>query len=326
MKGKGLLLFLYLILSSFYSFSSGNVSADTTKQKADSIKAWKINNGFFITFNQIAFSNWSAGGETSISGKANNDFSVSYSKNRFKFYHESRLAFGMVGYFHKRIEKTDDKIDMITSFGQTFSKKWATTALISFKSQFARGYKYPDDSTVISEFMAPGYLTLSLGANFKPNDAFQLFLSPVSGKFTFVLNQALADKGAYGVKKAIYDTSGNLIQHGERMLGELGINIVTSYSKTLMKNIKLNSILNLHNNFLEEKRSEVWIFDVDWDTKIVFKINKLFATLFYFHMKYDKNAKLPVYETDDEGNEVVVGYKAKVQIKESLGLSITFKI
>lgn len=323
-KVKKLILLLILLFLSFYSFSSE--SADTTKKVADSVKAWKITNGFFITFNQIAFSNWSAGGETSVSGKANNDFKVNYSKNRFKFFHESRLAYGMVGYFNKRIEKTDDKIDMITSFGQTFSKKWATTALISFKSQFAKGYKYPNDSVIISEFMAPGYLTLSLGTNFKPNDNFQLFLSPISGKFTFVLNQTLADKGAYGVKKAIYDTAGNLIHHGEKMLGELGINIVTSYNKKIMKNVKLNSILNLHNNFLEEKSSEIWIFDVDWDTKLVFKINKLFATLFYFHMKYDKNAKLPVYKTNNDGQEILTGYKAKLQIKESLGLSITFKI
>jgi hypothetical protein len=174
--------------------------------------------------------------------------------------------------------------------------------------------------------MAPGYLTLSLGANFNPNQHFQIFLSPVSGKFTFVLNQELADKGAYGVKKAIYDTAGNLLQHGEKMRGELGINIVTSYNHTLMKNIQFTSILTLHNNFLEEDKSKIWIFDVDWDNKIIFKINKLFSTVFYFYLKYDKNAKFPVYKTNEDGEEIFIGNKAKVQIKESLGLSITLRI
>ncbi len=329
MKGRVVLLIIYLFLSFNLSasvFLTDSIVSDTTKKHADSVKAWKVNNGLFITFNQIAFSNWAAGGETSISGKINNDFKASYKKGRFKFFHESQLAFGLVGYFNKRIEKTDDKIDIITSFGQTLNKKWTTTALITFKSQFANGYKYPDDSTLISQFMAPGYLTLSLGANFSPSKNFQLFLSPVSGKFTFVLNQELADKGAYGVKKAVYDTSGNLIQHGENLFGELGINIVTSVNWTLMKNIKVNSILNLHNNFLEEVKSDIWIFDVDWDNKVIFKINKLFATIFYFHLKYNKNAKFPVYETNDQGEEIVVGNKAKLQIKESLGLSIILKI
>jgi hypothetical protein len=306
--------------------ANDSLAVDTTGKTVDSVQAWKINNSFFITFNQIAFSNWATGGETSISGKANYDFKVTYDKNRFKFYHESHFAFGMVGYFNKRLEKTDDMINLITSFGQTINKNWATTALINFKSQFARGYKYPDDSTLISEFMAPGYLTLSLGANFKPNDHFQIFLSPVSGKFTFVLNQELADKGAYGVKKAIVDTAGNIIQHGEKMLGELGMNIVTSYNQTMMKNIKFVSILTLHNNFIDKNKNQIWIFDIDWDSKMIFKINKLFATVFYFHLKYDKNAKFPVYDTNDEGEQVIVGSKAKVQIKESLGLSITFKI
>jgi hypothetical protein len=323
--GKKIVLLILLTLTNLLSFGTESDS-DTTQKEADSVKAWKINNSIFITFNQIAFSNWATGGETSISGKGSNDFKVTYTKNRFKFFHESRLAFGMVGYFNKRVEKTDDKIDVITSFGQTINEKWTTTALITFKSQFAKGYKYPDDSTFISEFMAPGYLTLSLGANFNPNQHFQIFLSPVSGKFTFVLNQELADKGAYGVKKAIYDTAGNLLQHGEKMRGELGINIVTSYNHTLMKNIQFTSILTLHNNFLEEDKSKIWIFDVDWDNKIIFKINKLFSTVFYFYLKYDKNAKFPVYKTNEDGEEIFIGNKAKVQIKESLGLSITLRI
>ncbi len=328
---KGLSLGMILLLVSFSLFASGNhiavdtMATDTSANKKDSTN-WKYNNILYITLNQIAFSNWAAGGETSFSGKASNDFKVNFKKDRFKFYFESRMAFGAVGYMDKRMEKTDDKLDFITSFGQTINKKWATTALISFKSQFAKGYKYPNDSVIISDFMAPGYLTVSFGANFNPNKYFQLFLSPMSGKFTFVLNQMLADKGSYGVKPAIYDTAGNLIKHGEKVLGELGFNIVTSYNRDLMKNIKLSSMLNMHNNFLESNSNQIWIFDVDWDTRVIFKINKLFATLFYFHMKYDKNAKFPVYEKNEEGEEVEVGEKAKVQIKESLGLSITFKI
>jgi hypothetical protein len=320
-----------ILLTTLFSFifvtlSFGEDVQDTTSQKADSVKLWKFDNILFLTFNQIAFSNWATGGETSISGKVSDNFKVSYNKKKFTFFFESNFAFGIVGYFEKKMEKTDDNINLLTSFSSTINSKWSTTALVTFKSQFAKGYKYPDDSTLISEFMAPGYLTISFGTNYKPSKFFQLFLSPISGKFTFVLNQELADKGLYGVTGAIYDTIGNIITPGKNMLGELGFNFVTSINYKLMDNISINSILNLHNNYIDPVKTQRWIFDIDWNTRIVFKINKLFATIFYLDLKYDRNAKFPIYETNEDGEEIIVDEKAKLQLKESLGISITFKI
>ncbi|MEZ5013186.1 MAG: hypothetical protein R2794_02740 [Chitinophagales bacterium] len=40
----------------------------------------------------------------------------------------------------------------------------------------------------ISKMMSPGFLTAALGLDWKPSSAFSLFVSPATGKFTFVLD------------------------------------------------------------------------------------------------------------------------------------------
>ena len=42
----------------------------------------------------------------------------------------------------------------------------------NFRTQIAKGYKYPDKDHPISTFMAPAYLTTSLGMDYKPNKIF----------------------------------------------------------------------------------------------------------------------------------------------------------
>ena len=324
MKGKtSTFIFIVFLFSCNILFAN---SADTTDVKNDSIKNLTVNGLFYTGLNQIGFVNWAAGGETSLSGKIGADYSINYKKNKFRFHHQARLAYGLVGYMDKRVEKTDDKIDLLMAFGRTMNNKWTLTGLITFKSQFAPGYKYPDDSTLISAFMAPGYLTLSLGMNYNPIKDFQIFISPVSGKFIFVENQELADKGSFGVTKAITDSAGNILVHGKNVKGELGLNLVTSWKYNLMKNINLNSSLNLHNNYIDPNKRNRWNIDVDWDNRFIFTINKLFSTVLYFHLKYDDESKTTKYAVNSERKKVVVSSKPMVQIKESLGLSITLKI
>ncbi|RLD91753.1 MAG: hypothetical protein DRJ09_00190 [Bacteroidetes bacterium] len=324
MKNKFSLVFI-ILFSSFINTLLAN-SADTIPAKNDTVKALTFTGLFYTGLNQIGFVNWAAGGENSLSGKMGADYSVSYKKNKFKFHHQARLAYGLVGYMDKRVEKTDDKIDLLMTLGRVINKKWTFTGLVTFKSQFAPGYKYPDDSTLISDFMAPGYLTLSMGINYSPIKEFQIFVSPVSGKFIFVENQGLADKGSFGVTKAVTDSAGNILVPGKNAKGELGLNLVTSWKYNIMKNINLNTTLNLHNNYIDPNKYNRWNIDVDWDNRFIFTINKLFSTVFYFHLKYDDESKTTKYGINDEGKKVVISSKPMVQIKESLGLSITLKI
>ncbi len=316
--------FLFLFVLNFHCFG---FSIDSSNQQVpiDTVKAWTFNNLNMLSVNQMAFVNWAAGGESSISGLISTEYTLKYEKRKFTFNHNGNLAYGLVGYKDRRIEKTDDKINLLVAFSHKLNKKWDYTGLITFKTQFDEGYAYPDDSTLISTFMAPAYLTVSLGMNYKPIKDFQLFLSPISGKMTFVLNDELANKGAFGVRKAELDSLGNVIVPGKKLFSQLGLNLLTSYKAKLMKNIDVKTALNLYNNYLDTDHANRWNIDLDWDTRVVFTINKIFSTILYFHMKYDHNAKIPVYAIED-GEKVKVSESPKLQLKESFGLSVTYRI
>ncbi len=300
-------------------------SDSLTERKADTTKPWKYTGNYAIMLNQIAFKNWAAGGESSLSGRASVDYHLHYKKEKFSFDHTAHLAYGMVGYLHKRVQKTDDKIDLLFGLSSQFSKKWYFSGVVSFKTQFSKGYKNPDFSHEISNFMAPGYLTVSIGFRYKAKKNFELYMSPLAGKVTFVLDQYLANQGAYGVKKAVTDSLGNILVPGERTAGQLGINIISSYQANLMKNILFKTRINLYNNYLEEEPSKRWQLDMDWYNELSFKINKYFSTVLLVQMKYDPKTLFPVYETVD-GVQQVVDQEARLQWKESLGVSFLYSI
>ncbi len=296
-----------------------------TENKADTTKPWKYTGRYAIMLNQIAFKNWASGGESSLSGRASVDYHLQYKKEKFSFDHTAHLAYGMVGYLHKQVQKTDDKIDLLFGLSSQFSKKWYFSGVISFKTQFSKGYKNPDFTHEISNFMAPGYLTISIGFRYKAKKNFELYMSPLAGKVTFVLDQYLANQGAYGVKKAVTDSLGNVLVPGERTAGQLGINILSSYQANLMKNILFKTRINLYNNYLEEEPSKRWQVDMDWNNELSFKINKYFSTVLLMQLKYDPNTLFPVYE-QVEGENKIVDEKARLQWKQSLGISFLYSI
>jgi len=302
------------------------VPVDTIpREKADTTKPWSYKGRYAFMANQIAFKNWAAGGESSLSGRASVDYHLKYKKNKFSFDHTAHLAYGMVGYLHKRIQKTDDKIDLSFAVSSQVSGKWYFSSILSFKTQFSKGYKNPDLSHIISDFMAPGYVTISTGFRFNPEKNFELFMSPLAGKITFVLNQSLADQGAYGVKKAVYDSLGNRLSPGENLSGQLGINILSSFQTKIMENILFKTRVSLYNNYLAEDPSKRWKIDMNWHNELTFKVNKYFSTVLLLQLKYDPNAIFPVYKNVD-GLSTVVSEKSKLQWKESLGLSFLYRI
>ena len=273
-----------------------------------------------LNINQLALSNWAAGGENAWTGKAFANFSLIYHNRRFEQKLVGDLAFGISRFGDKRIEKQDDKIDLTYSLSLNSKSQWNISTVATFNTQFADGYKYPNDSTVISSFFAPAYLTLSAGYTYKTkNENFQIFLSPIAGKVTFVMNQDLADQGAFGVKKGYYDQDNQWIP-GENILASLGVNFIINYKQPIGKNISYTTMLNTFYNYTEKRDDDRLRLDVNWENNVNFIITKYITTLLFVHLKYDHNTTFPVYEQID-GAETVVDNVPKLQFKESLGIA-----
>ncbi len=153
-----------------------------SEDNSDSTRLWKLTGNSTLTFNQLHFSNWAEGGESSLSGSAWLNVKVTHEWKKFNSERNLILGLGVLRTQERDLRKTEDKIDYTSTFGYKAYNKWNYTTMVNFKSQFTNGYRYPDDSTLISTFMAPGYLTLSLGLQYKPSDNFSIFISPASGR------------------------------------------------------------------------------------------------------------------------------------------------
>lgn len=279
---------------------------------------------FGLNINQLALSNWAAGGENSATGKAFANFELLDRKKAFEQKLTGSFAFGISRFADKRIEKSDDKIDLTYSLSLNSKTQWNVTTVATFNTQFANGYKYPNDSTVISSFFSPAYLTLSAGYSYKTkNDRFQVFLSPLAGKVTFVMNQDLADAGSFGVKKGYYDQDSVWIP-GENIAAAVGVNVIINYKQPIGKNITYTTTFNGFYNYTEKRDDNLARFDFNWENNIDFTITKYIKTILFVHLKYDHNTTFPVYETIN-GEETVIDNIPKLQFKESLGIAFVHK-
>jgi hypothetical protein len=277
-----------------------------------------------ININQLSLTNWAAGGENSWSGKAFADFKLVYHTKVVEETFGGAFAFGLSRFGDKRIEKSDDKIDINYSLTRNTKDRWKISMVSTFNTQFANGYKYPNDSTIISTFMAPAYLTLSGGYTYRTkNEHFQIYMSPFAGKVTFVLNQDLADAGNFGVKKGYYDEEGNWIP-GEKIAASLGVNIITNYHQPIGKSFIYTTMLNVFYNYIERRDDKRLRLDFNWENTINFVITKYISTILFVNLKYDHNTTFPVYE-DIEGVQTVVDYVPKLQLKESIGIAFVHR-
>ena len=307
----------------------------------DSTKAWKFGGFTSLQLNQIALVNWNAGGENSFSGIALAQVFANYNNDKWTW--ENRLDLGFGQLYSKTFgwQKNEDKIDLLSKAKRSIgTSKFSYAGEMNFKTQCAPGFTLPDDSTVISRFMAPGYLILSLGIDYKPADWISFYLSPATSKLTFVTDQNLADAGAFGVDPAIYDaTTGDIITTGANYRAEFGAYFKMSIKKDVMKNITLTTDLNLFNNYTDTDKENQGNVDVDWKTNINMKVNKWITVSLFTHLIYDYNIKQKVfdgenavYEVDHNGLFLVddVGDKiqktdALIQFKEVLGVGFSYK-
>ena len=285
---------------------------------------FSFHGNYGLNINQLALSNWAAGGENAWTGKAFANFALIYHKKRFEQKLVGAFAFGISRFGDKRIEKQDDKIDLTYSLSLDSKTQWNISAVATFNTQFANGYKYPNDSTIISTFFAPAYLTVSAGYSYKTKDEhLQVFMSPLAGKVTFVMNQELADKGAFGVKKGYYNQDSIWIP-GENIAPAIGINVIINYKQPISKSIDYTTMLNTFYNYLERRDDDRLRLDVNWENTIHFTITKFLSTILFVHLKYDHNTTFPKYE-EIEGVQTVVDNVPKLQFKESIGIAFLHK-
>jgi hypothetical protein len=289
-----------------------------TTVKPDTITHWKHKNILGVDISEIAFVNWSAGGTSAITGLVRGDLKYDY-KDEFQVWsNELFFRYGLNKQQGIELRKTDDALKVSSTYGfrTNSTSNWYHSAKFNFNTQFTDGYNYPDTQNPISKPFAPAYTFLGIGSEYiyKPEN-FTLYLSPLTLKNTLVLDQTLANSGAYGVKKAIYDTDGNLLYQGEKSKTELGILITSYIEREIFTNIVLKNRLTLYTDYLHNFGN----IDVDWQCYSFLKVNDYVKANVGFNLVYDED--IDVIKQVDGVN---VNEGAKVQLKQVLGIGVEY--
>ncbi|TLP75899.1 DUF3078 domain-containing protein [Maribacter sp. ACAM166] len=304
-----------------------NINFNKTKTLQEGFKRfrvpsfWENENSFGINVSEVAFVNWNAGGDNAISGLGFLKFARKYKFSNSQWDNNLELRYGLNAQAGRKLRKTEDVIRLSSNLGfkkDTISN-WFYSVQLNFNTQFSNGYKYPDREAPISRFMSPGYLLFGAGTSFITKDEkFNLYLSPITQKSTFVLDQDLADNGAFGVKKAELDVNGNTVTPGENHLLEFGILITNNFNYNIAENIELTSRVNLYTDYIKSFGN----IDVDWELNLNLKVNKFISTSLGTQMIYDDDILFDVIKNDN--GTIVDPGSPKIQFKQILGVGILY--
>jgi hypothetical protein len=275
-----------------------NNSTDTSK------RTWKKGGFFGLNVNQGALSNWAAGGDKfSLSLTSLANLYAHYKQGRRSWDNVLDMAFGMVNTTSLGQRKADDRIDLVSKYGYDLGKKWYLSGLLNFRSQFAKGYAYPTDSTKVltSNAFSPAYVLLSAGMDYKPDETFSLFLSPITSRWVIVTNDSLAAVGAFGVDS------------GKHVKMELGAYASVNWAKNLTPTTSYKTKLDLFSNY----RHDPLNVDIFWTNVFIVKVSKLINMNLSVDMIYDND--VPTVKKDGTAGG------ATAQIKEMLGVGFMYK-
>jgi hypothetical protein len=242
----------------------------------DTLSGWAQSWVANMNGSQAAYSNWSQGGVSTLSGTASSVYTLMYRKDQYSYGFRTNLKYGQSKVKDDGVRKTDDLISITNRFNYLFREDGTLSsyATIVFRTQFDRGFEYGETDTdpdiLISNFMAPGYLSESVGLSYKPAPAI-IFEGGLGLKQTFVTEDALAPD--YG------------LEPGENFRSEGGLTTGIYYEKEVFENILYTSGLETFTNFL----IPIDETDVMWGNELVGKINSLISASFQFELRYDND-------------------------------------
>ena len=293
---------------------------DLTVHNEDTVKGWNKSVIIGTNITQTSLSNWAAGGQSSIAISGLLSLHAAETTGGGLWENDFDLAYGVLKQGNSGAWwKTDDKIDFTTKYGKKAFNKWYYALLVNFKTQLAPGYNYPDDSTKISDLLAPGYLIGALGFENKPNKELGLFVAPLTVKLTMVQDQALADAGAFGVDKAVFDeTTGAKVSSGQKLRTEIGGYLRVFFSKDIMKNVTLKTELDLFSNYADSPQN----IDVSWEVLFNMKVNDYIAASITTHLLYDHDIDINI---DGDGDGIIDSSGPRTQFKEVIAVGLSFK-
>jgi hypothetical protein len=227
------------------------------------------------------------------------DHKSEYVRDDKSFLSQLVLQYGKVKNKDQSARKSNDRIFWDNKAALKFSKNWSFFASLALETQFDVGYSYSKNelgeevrSKPISNFMAPGYITESVGLEFKPDKTFSLRFGTGTARQTFILDDRLVfdDKPNFGVEA------------GKRFKNELAFQVVANLDKNVGSNLNLKARYAFFANY-EAIEDASHRLDATLTARVSRVVNVSLSTVVW----YDKNVV------------------KDVQVSENLALGIMYK-
>ena len=257
-------------------------------QSNDIPEKWKNSGNALFLVNQSSFSNWTSGGQSSISGTLKIDYNFNYSDNGWDWDTKVISNFGLNKISGSDfLKKTDDRIEINSVLGKKFNNdiigRWSYSSFFNFQTQFAKGYRFGRDAngnpnrTEKSRFFSPATVQLGVGMYWKKSKDLWVNVAPMTGKLILVnrrFTENLSENQTYfGVIK------------GGNSRFELGASVRSYYKSEIFENVTMENRLSLYSDYLDRPQN----IDFDCTFNFIMKVNQYVSTNLIFQFVYDDN-------------------------------------
>ena len=314
---KGLLSIFFLcmghwILAQDISVTKLRTETSRSIRKEFDTTHWNWKQGGLYNFNlsQSSLSNWAAGGD-------NFNMSLNTYFNYYFFFKKANqnldnnidVNLGFIQSTSLGGRKNDDRLDFLSKYGYQIdtSGMWFVSGLFNLRSQFFDGFSFSGtNSTLTSSFLAPAYIILSAGLDFKPTPHFSVFFSPLTSRTTLLLNNTLSKLGKYGVPI------------GDKISKEVGTFITVNYNNTIATNINYKGRADFFSNYNQKPEN----INLYMTNMFSFKINKYFSASYNLDLIYDDKIKIFGPLKTSPGLQlksvIGIGFQKSLQVKKKI--------
>lgn len=272
--------------------------------EAIKVGPWSFSGLYGATFNQTLLRQWNAGGQNSLNTGFILRQSAEYSTEKWAATQLLDAAYGL-NFQEGVVRKIDDKLEYNLRLDRILSGQplWKLSGFGSFKTQWYRGYANPEDADTayVSRFMAPAYSLAGIGVTHK-DEFIELYFSPLTAKYTIVLDPQLQTLGSFGV------TSGQSLRQ------EMGAYMNLRAKRNFPNKLALDLRMNLFANYLAQPFS----IDVDADILLVYKATNHLSITLRTQGIYDRD--ISVRDSNGDGKVDAPG----IQLKQLSGVGLTY--
>lgn len=234
--------------------------------------------------------------------------------------------------FQKAID--DFRLNAKIGYQTSKTSKFFYTGDLFFTTQFTPTYQGSDEfpgnfltdvigqGNLLSRFINPATLNLSLGIDHKPNDNLSIYYSPLGAKFIFVPDDFIASLGVHGNPvDGDPDPETGRFTDFDNTFSAVGQSLRVNYSNSFLGDrATVISNLLLFSNYLENPQN----IDVDWTNELAFSIFaglKLAATVNVF---YDDDVRVQITDWDAPNGVSGLGKRVSITQQILLTYSVTF--